>query len=89
MARATAILRIAAIAATMVAVSGCATGQDAKPPVCDGRHRRPANPYGSVLPSIPTGPVAPPPRAGAPPPLPPGPFSEADPRSFARCGAGA
>lgn len=89
MARATAILRIAAIAATIVAVSGCATGHDAKPPVCDGRQRRPANPYGSVLPSIPTGPAAPPARAGAPPPPPPGPFSEVDPRSFARCGAGA
>jgi hypothetical protein len=29
------------------AVSGCATPD--KPSICDGRHRRPANPYGSVL----------------------------------------
>lgn len=30
-------------------ISACA-GQIATPPGCDGKHRRPANPYGSVLP---------------------------------------
>ncbi len=36
-----------------LALSGC-TGTRIKPaPVCDGKHRRPANLYGSVLPSLP------------------------------------
>ena len=30
-------------------LTGCASLKDPEPPVCDGRHRRPANPYGSVL----------------------------------------
>jgi type IV secretion system protein VirB7 len=30
-------------------LSGCASLAGQEPPVCDGRHRRPANPYGSVL----------------------------------------
>lgn len=35
--------------AAVVALGGCATLRTTEPPVCDGRHRRPANPYGSVL----------------------------------------
>lgn len=36
-----------------LALSGC-TGTHIKPPaVCDGKHRRPANMYGSILPSLP------------------------------------
>jgi type IV secretion system protein VirB7 len=54
-----------------MAASGCATSSADKLPVCDGKHRRPANPNGSVLdPSSPptgTGPAAP---AVAPPPSP-------------------
>jgi len=30
-------------------LTGCASLKDPEPPVCDGHHRRPANPYGSVL----------------------------------------
>lgn len=32
-----------------VALGGCTTFAPPDPPVCDGRHRRPANLYGSVL----------------------------------------
>jgi type IV secretion system protein VirB7 len=42
----------------VIALGGCSTFRQAEPPVCDGRHRRPANPHGSVLEPIPT-PVAP------------------------------
>ncbi len=36
-----------------LALSGC-TGTHIKPPaVCDGKHRRPANLYGSILPTLP------------------------------------
>jgi len=34
------------LAATL---AGCAHGAVDKPPLCDGHHLRPANPYGSVL----------------------------------------
>ncbi|MDG2520512.1 hypothetical protein P7B02_03075 [Caulobacter segnis] len=35
---------------TSVALCSCATvGDSGRPPVCDGKHRRTANPYGSVL----------------------------------------
>jgi hypothetical protein len=34
--------------ATALSLVGCAT-DSGKPPVCDGRHLRPANPYGSTL----------------------------------------
>lgn len=33
----------------VVALGGCSTFRTTEPPVCDGRHRRPANLYGSVL----------------------------------------
>lgn len=33
----------------VVLQTGCASLQTQRPPVCDGRHLRPANPYGSVL----------------------------------------
>lgn len=32
-----------------MALVGCASLQKERPPVCDGKHRRPANLYGSVL----------------------------------------
>jgi hypothetical protein len=87
--------RLVALAAvTLLVLAGCAH-QDPKPAVCDGKHRRPANPYGSVLPNISDGSAARP-SAGVPPPVPaPGPTSSIDrqsnfdPRSFAPCGDGA
>jgi hypothetical protein len=32
-----------------LATSGCATSPSSSLPACDGKHRRPANPHGSVL----------------------------------------
>ena len=40
---------LVSIALILPALAGCATPGDPKPPVCDGRHRRPANPHGSIL----------------------------------------
>lgn len=34
---------------TVLALAGCSTVGGEKAPVCDGKHRRPANFYGSVL----------------------------------------
>ena len=81
--------RLVPLTFALLVLAGCAT-HDPKPAVCDGKHRRPANLYGSVLPNIPgadvgSPPVGPPP---APPPAPPpGPQSRVDPQSFAPCGA--
>ena len=45
--------RLTIVALGAVALSGC-TGTHIKPvSVCDGKHRRPANLYGSILPSLP------------------------------------
>jgi len=41
--------RVVSIALAVQVLSACATFRTADPPVCDGRHRRPANPYGSIL----------------------------------------
>jgi hypothetical protein len=73
--------RFTALAALVLVLAGCAH-HDPKPAICDGKHRRPANPYGSVLPSIPGADVAKPP---APLP-PPGPQSSIDPQSLVPCG---
>lgn len=35
--------------ATLGLLCGCANHSAKPPPICDGRHLRPANPYGSVL----------------------------------------
>jgi hypothetical protein len=86
-----AITRLGALAIALLVLAGCAT-HDPKPAVCDGKHRRPANPYGSVLPSIPGADASTPTAAPSPTPRaarPPGPQSSIDPRSFARCGVGA
>jgi hypothetical protein len=67
------------------ALGGCASSTAKSLPVCDGQHRRPANPYGSVLAPAPTakGTATPPtpaaPAAPAPPP--------ATPASPSGCGA--
>jgi hypothetical protein len=45
--------RLTIVALGALALNGC-TGTHIKPPaVCDGKHRRPANLYGSILPSLP------------------------------------
>lgn len=45
------------LAAIVVALAGplagCATTKTPKLAVCDGRHKRPANPFGSILPGAP------------------------------------
>lgn len=73
--------RLTIMAIGAVALGGC-TGTHIKPvSVCDGKHRRPANLYGSILPSLPVplpasqqgagqSMVAPPSREPAPVPLP-------------------
>ena len=65
---------------TALVLASCATASDPKPAVCDGKHRRPANPYGSVLSTTPA------PAAAQAPPA-PGPRSALDPQSFDQCGA--
>ena len=37
------------IMALATALAGCASAGGSNAPVCDGKHRRPANPHGSVL----------------------------------------
>lgn len=74
--------------AVLTGAAGCASTTAEKPAVCDGKHRRPANPYGSVLPTIPL-PDAPTPTvapggAQKPPAL-PGPLSQLDPKTFEPC----
>lgn len=80
----------------LIVLTGCATAEAEKPAICDGKHRRPANIYGSVLPDIPLpgAPAAPAAGsagpAGSDPPAPPkgpGPTSQLDRQSFAPCGA--
>jgi type IV secretion system protein VirB7 len=52
------------------ALGGCATSTAKSLPVCDGQHRRPANPYGSVLDPAPATAGAPTPAAPASPAAP-------------------
>jgi len=73
--------RLTIVALGVVALSGC-TGTHIKPvAVCDGKHRRPANLYGTILPSLPVplpasqqgagqSMVAPPSGAASPAPVP-------------------
>lgn len=54
-----------------VSLAACAHARSETPPVCDGRHLRPANPYGSVLAPAaeqrpPASPAAATPRSPAP-----------------------
>jgi hypothetical protein len=47
-------LGFAALAVVLTGpLAGCATPKTPKLAVCDGRHKRPANPYGSILPGAP------------------------------------
>ena len=49
----------------MFALAGCASTGSGKLAVCDGKHLRPANPYGSVLAPTTTGQSPTPPAADA------------------------
>ncbi len=49
----------------MFALAGCASTGGGKLAVCDGKHLRPANPYGSVLAPTTTSQPPTPPAAGA------------------------
>jgi hypothetical protein len=86
------IIRPLAILTLGLIIAGCASQPDPKPATCDGKHRRPANPYGSVLPIPPpseadknTGALS----APQTPATPVGPLSSLDPLSFIPCGDGA
>ena len=46
-----------------VSHAGCTGTRLARPPLCDGHHKRTANPHGSILPSLP---IPQPPSAGDP-----------------------
>jgi hypothetical protein len=78
-------LGLAAIVVTLaVPLAGCATPKTPKLNVCDGRHKRPANPYGSVLPGAPPvvyvpGKKGKPVPVPAPPPVPGAPATTIDP----------
>lgn len=71
--------KMLAILGIVLALAGCATHSEPKPAVCDGKHRRPANAYGSVLPTASDAKTATP---GTP-----GPRSSLDPKSTRPCGA--
>lgn len=45
--------RLIFVALGMAVLSGCTGTHIKPPPVCDGKHRRPANLYGTILPSLP------------------------------------
>lgn len=66
------------ILSAAIALGGCTTLGSEKAPVCDGKHRRPANLYGSVL-----SPASPPTAAPAKPAA----LSAISPASFTSCGA--
>jgi len=75
--------RPAALAlALLTLIAGCAHASDGKPAVCDGRHRRSANPFGSVLPIGPETAAAP----AASSPSTASPLGAPDLRSFRPCG---
>lgn len=69
-----------------ILLAGCSTLTNDKAPVCDGKHRRPANLYGSVL-----NPASPP--ATAPSAVPSSPAAKPEvlsairPASYPSCGA--
>jgi len=85
------IISIAALVALGAPLASCATSKTPKLAVCDGnpKHRRDANPYGSVLPGAPApGPV---PLGDkkhpvmSPPPPPPETSAISVPSHFASC----
>jgi type IV secretion system protein VirB7 len=60
---------LALVLVASLTLGGCATfRKDSAPPICDGKQRRPANPYGSVLdPGAPPGTPAAPDKLSATP----------------------
>lgn len=78
----------AALAAMALPLVACATSRPPKLAVCDGKakHRRDANPYGSVLPGAPVvAPATGDQRPGTLPPPPPKTSAIAVPSYFASC----
>lgn len=77
------------IGAIGISLCACASNPNQTPPVCDGKHIRPVNLYGSVLSDerdpLEAPPTQVPPNGGAVSPS-IKPLSAIDPRSFASCG---
>jgi type IV secretion system protein VirB7 len=72
------------IAAASLALAACSSTGGKKLAVCDGKHLRPANPYGTVLAPPPEGAAAPSPE-GASEARPKTLSSAASPKSFGSC----
>ena len=45
--------RLTMVVLSALALGGCAGTHISRPAVCDGKHRRPANLYGTILPTLP------------------------------------
>lgn len=71
-------MRRVVVLIAVLALGGCTTLGKEKAPTCDGKHRRPANLYGSVL-----DPAAPPASTSAKPDK----LSAISPSSYRSCGA--
>jgi hypothetical protein len=85
------VIRSLANATLALLLAGCASRPDPKLSTCDGKHRRPANLYGSVLPTPPPSEADKKSNALSLPPTPAtpvGPLSSLDPLSFNACGEG-
>lgn len=72
------------IVAASFALAGCSSTGTKKLAICDGKHLRPANPYGTVLAPAAEGPAAPS-AEGTPEAKPKTLSSAASPKSFGRC----
>jgi hypothetical protein len=72
------MMRSLVLVMAIIALTGCSTLKAEKTRACDGKHRRPANPYGSVL-----TPTAPP----ATTPAKPDKLSSVSPTTYRSCGA--
>ena len=72
------------IVAASFALSACSSTGAEKPAICDGKHLRPANPYGTVLAPAAEGPAAPS-TQGSPETKPKTLSSVASPKSFGSC----
>lgn len=88
--------RLILLALGAAALSGCTGSHIKKPPVCDGKHKRDANIYGTILPELPV-PLPPsqqggqagqslvaPPSGGDAPSAAPGQAGAAPPKTSAR-----
>ena len=43
------MLKRLVLLAAILTLAACASAGEGRPPICDGKHLRPANPFGSVL----------------------------------------